>query len=99
MIGMAGDDKNKGSLIVNMNKQPAEEGQPHNPNAGLVHAAKNIISAIQSNDSDTLAHNLKSFVNMCTMQAKQNKLEEELKQGQSGVNKDLESRNRIGKGY
>lgn len=99
MIGMSGDDKNKGSLIVNMKKQPAEEGQPHNPNSGLVHAAQKIISAIQSNDSDTLAHVLKSFVNLCSMQAEKEGFEDELKKGQSGVDQQLESRNRIGKGY
>ena len=99
MIGMMGDDKNKGSLIVNMNSQPAEEGQPHNPNMGLVHAANKIISAIQSNDADSLTHSLKSFVNMCIMQSKQNNLEDELKKGQTGVDQDLEKRNQTGKGY
>lgn len=99
MIGMAGDDKNKGSLIVNMDSTPAEKGQPHNPNAGLLSAAKQILSAIQSNDSDTLTHGLKSFINLCNMQDKQGKFEDELKEGQKGVDQKLESRNRTGKGY
>ena len=99
MIGMAGDEKNKGSLIINMKSYPAEKGQPNNPDMGLLSAAKQIMSAIQANDPDTFSSSLKSFINMCNMKEKQSGFESELKEGQSGVDQKLESRNRIGKGY
>lgn len=71
MIGLMGDAKNTGSLIANMREQPAEKGEPHNPDMGLVHAAEQILEAVKANDADTLKGALKSFVRMCTMQMEQ----------------------------
>lgn len=93
MIGMAGDDKNRGSLIVNIRQAPSEVGSPVNPDMGLVSACDEIISAINANDSSTLSKALKSFFNMAMMQMKKNDLEGDLKKGQAGVDMELEKRN------
>lgn len=96
MIGMAGDDKNRGSLIVNMRTEPQEDKSPKSADMGLKSAASQILSAIQSGDADTLTDGLKSFINLCNMQEKEGKLRHEMSEGESPKQ---ESRNRIGKGY
>jgi len=66
-----GDAKNNGSLIANMREMPAEKGNPHNPDMGLVHAAERMLEAIKANDKDTLASVMKSFIRMASMQMEQ----------------------------
>lgn len=68
-----GDAKNKGIMIANMpsGEAPAEKGQPHNPNMGLISAAEKILEAVKANDKDTLASAMKSFIRMCYMQMEQ----------------------------
>ncbi len=64
MIGLQGDAKNTGSLIVNSNSAPAQEGATHNPRLGLSYAAEAILKAIDSRDKDSLTSALESFVKM-----------------------------------
>jgi len=75
-IGMMGDDKNRGSLIANMREMPAEKGNPHNPDMGLLHAAERMLEAINANDKDTLVSVLKSFIRMVSMQVEQDEKKE-----------------------
>ncbi len=65
MIGLQGDSKNNGSLIVNMDEvKPAEIGQPPNPHSGLLSAADEILAAFDSRSRDKLAHALNAFLNI-----------------------------------
>lgn len=64
MIGLAGDAKNTGSLIVNGGQAPAQMGQVHNPRAGLMNAAQQIMQSLDETDRDSFMQALEAFVNM-----------------------------------
>lgn len=70
MLGMAGDGKNNGSLIINIDRQPEELGAVHNPDMGLVSNGREIMQAIKANDADSFTRHLKSFINICIMESK-----------------------------
>lgn len=66
MIGLAGDVKNRGSLVANFGKKsPVDAGLPRNPDSGLVSAAQLILEAVQSGRPEDLSDALKTFVKMC----------------------------------
>lgn len=66
MIGLQGDAKNTGSLIVNSNNEaPAHAGATHNPRLGLTYASDAILKAFDSRDRDGLTMALESFIKMC----------------------------------
>jgi len=64
MIGLMGDAKNTGQLIVNSSEAPAEMGEPHNSDMGLLSATDEIMSAFDKRDREALKMALQSFVKM-----------------------------------
>lgn len=64
MIGLAGDAKNTGSLIVNNGVAPAQMGDVHNPRAGLLNAGKQIMQSLDEANLDALVMALEAFIKM-----------------------------------
>lgn len=70
MLGMAGDGKNTGSLIINIDHKPEGEEKKNNSDTGLVSSGREIMQAIRANDADSFTRHLKSFINVCIMESK-----------------------------
>lgn len=65
MMGLAGDAKNTGSLIVNSDeKAPAQMEQANDPRAGLRNAAQQIMQSLDEANRDSFMSALEAFVNM-----------------------------------